>query len=296
VLTGERRVGQHLDVRWATPGGAMHRRFLPASRIAEAARLIACVAPRADVYVGVALREGRSHGGRRAISGSGLLYIECDDRDAQARLAGFAYPPTMEIASGTHGHLHLYWRLGERVPSAAVESANRQLGQALGGDPACVDIARVLRPPGTLNHKHDPPRAVRLTADRRGARYTLAELTRGLPVLKLRGAAASSSQTTRREAARTPLERELLAIPGAEYARVLAGRSPDRAGKMRCPFHHDSEPSLQLYPDGTFYCFGSGCARGGTIIDFAAAKWGLGTRGRDFLELRRRLVEEFALR
>ena len=25
---------------------------------------------------------------------------------------------------------------------------------------------------------------------------------------------------------------------------------------MLCPFHQESQPSLQLYPDGTFYCFG----------------------------------------
>lgn len=67
------------------------------------------------------------------------------------------------------------------------------------------------------------------------------------------------------------------------------------AGKVLCPFHEDSRPSLQLYPDGTFYCFGSGCRRGGTIIDLAAAAWGLGTREQDFLEVRRRLASTFGI-
>ena len=77
-----------------------------------------------------------------------------------------------------------------------------------------------------------------------------------------------------------PLDRELLAIPAAEYVRVLAGRSPNREGKVCCPFHADSHPSLQLYPDGGFYCFGSGCRRGGTIFDFAAHLWGIHAAGR----------------
>ena len=64
---------------------------------------------------------------------------------------------------------------------------------------------------------------------------------------------------------------------------------------MLCPFHQETEPSLQLYPDGTFYCFGARCKKGGTIFDFAAAMWGIGTRDRDFLALRRRLARTFGL-
>ena len=90
------------------------------------------------------------------------------------------------------------------------------------------------------------------------------------------------------------LDRELLAIPAAEYVRLLAGLVPNRAGKVLCPFHDETDPSLQLYPDGSFYCYGRhskdrGCRKGGTIFDFAAALWGIGTRDQDFLELRQRL-------
>ena len=45
-------------------------------------------------------------------------------------------------------------------------------------------------------------------------------------------------------------DRALLAVPATEYARVLVGRDPNRAGKITCPFHDDREPSLQLYEDG----------------------------------------------
>jgi len=286
--------GQFFDVRWVIASGRMGRRFLSALRVHDAGRVIARLASMTDVYVGVALRDGRRGGGKGAISGSHLLYIECDDPHAQRSLRRFPHPPTMELASGTPNHLHLYWRLCERAARLQVESANRRLARALDGDLASVDIARILRPPDTLNHKHDPPREVALLAYRPRARYRLGELTRSLgedPSPR----AAAIGRTDPRQVARTARDRALLAIPAAEYVRVLANVAPNRAGKVLCPFHEDTEPSLHLYPDGTFYCFGSGCARGGTIFDFAAATWGLGTRERDFLELRRRLTSTFGI-
>jgi hypothetical protein len=243
----------------------------------------------ADVYVGVALRDGDTYGGRRAMSGSHLLYIECDVPNAADRIAGFAYPPTLEVASGTPGHLHLYWRVTERANNEQVEDANRRLARRLGGDMASVDIARILRPPGTFNYKHDPPTPVTLTEFRSGLRYTLAQITAALPTevplapMGGRGARLAFS----------PVERDLLAIPAAEYTRVLVGLAPDRAGKIRCPFHPDRTPSLQLYADGGFFC--SGGRRGGSIFDFAANLWGITPRERGFIELRSRLASVFTV-
>jgi hypothetical protein len=299
MLAGEAKPGQFLDVRWRASDGGMRRRFVSALRIHDAARLITRLATRTDVYVGVALRDGRTHGGKAAVGGSHLLYIECDRLDAGERLQGFAYTPSMTVASGSPGHLHIYWCLRERVSSAEVERANRRLALSLRGDPASVDIARVLRPPSSLNHKHRPPVAVKLLGHNTDVRYGLRELTGSLPK-DPHPRVASRARLVSPRTGRTGLDRELLAIPAAEYVRVLAARSPNRAGKVLCPFHEDTDPSLQLYPDGTFYCYGRNnkdraCRKGGTIFDFAAAIWGIGTRGRDFLELRRRLASEFAL-
>jgi hypothetical protein len=80
---------------------------------------------------------------------------------------------------------------------------------------------------------------------------------------------------------------------------VLTGLAPNRAGKVLCPFHHETNPSLQLYPDGSFYCFWHRRRRGGTIIDFAATLWSSGQsaeaplRGRRFIEVRERLFAMF---
>ncbi|HTB70751.1 MAG TPA: CHC2 zinc finger domain-containing protein [Solirubrobacteraceae bacterium] len=290
VLAGEQCAGQLLDVRWAGRAPGMRRRFIPAARLAEAARLIRAIAPSADVYIGVALR-ARLAGGKSAIVGSHLVYVECDRAPVrELLLAQPALTPTIEIASGTAEHCHLYWRLRTRAPSARVESANRRLALALGGDLRSVDIARILRPPETFNHKAQPPRAVRLLALRFDARYSLAELLERLPPDPSPQPDPSSGSST---AARSELDRALRAIPPSRYVRELTGREADRAGKVLCPFHRETRPSLQLYRDGSFYCFG--CRRGGSIIDFAAATWGYGTRGDQFLVLRARLAERFGL-
>ena len=287
LLAGTPLPGQHFDVRSGGRGAPMRRWFVPVDRVVDAARLISRRALTADVYVGVALRDGDTHGGRRAISGSHLLYIECDTPNAADRSGSFAYPPTMEISSGTPGHLHLYWRLTERANNEQVEDANRRLARRLGGDLASVDIARVLRPPGTFNYKDDPPRPVTLTEFRADARYTLAQITAGLPAES--PLARVGGRGTR--LALSHVERDLLAIPAAEYTRVLVGLAPDRVGKILCPFHPDRTPSLQLYTDGGFFCFG--CRRGGSIFDFAANLWGITPRERGFIELRSRLAAVF---
>jgi hypothetical protein len=293
MLAGEARAGQFFNLRWVTPVGRMRQQFRSARQIESTARRIASLAERTDVFIGVALRDDR-RGGKDAISGSHLLYLDCDDERARAEIAAFAHRPTMEVASGSADHLHPYWRLDQRASALQIESANRRLALALGADPACVDIARILRPPTTRNFKADPARAVSLLAYRPQARYSLADLLAGLPRDPCAPVRARASPSRREP--RTELEAQLLAIPGPEYVRVLTGRTPNRAGKVLCPLHEETDPSLHLYADGTFYCFGKKCGRGGTIIDFAAALWGLGTRGRDFIEVCDRLAAIFGLR
>ena len=47
------------------------------------------------------------------------------------------------------------------------------------------------------------------------------------------------------------------------------GFQVNRKGLCLCPFHHDTNPSLRIYPNGKgFYCFT--CGTGGDQIKFAA--------------------------
>lgn len=57
----------------------------------------------------------------------------------------------------------------------------------------------------------------------------------------------------------------------------LVGISPIRTRQMiRCPFHADNNPSLVIYPDGTWKCFG--CGLFGDVVDFFAHQHQLSVR------------------
>jgi RepB DNA-primase from phage plasmid/CHC2 zinc finger len=240
------------------------------------------------VYVGVLLRRRRA-GGHRACERSHLAFIEIDRPDALEQLERYRCPPSIVIASGgSPGHAHAYWQLQQPVDLDALENANRRLAHHLGGDLASVDAARILRPPTSWNRKRIPPARVKLLLLQPARRYPLAQLTAGLtdPSPPRR---RSPSRPGR--AAGSQLDQQLLALPAAVYVEALTGRQPNRAGKIRCPFHDDRNPSMQLYDDGAWYCYGA-CRTGGSIYDFASNWWGLDTRGHQFLALRQRLADE----
>ncbi|MGH2886671.1 MAG: CHC2 zinc finger domain-containing protein, partial [Solirubrobacteraceae bacterium] len=175
------------------------------------------------------------------------------------------------------------------------ERANRRLAHRLGGDPVAVDASRLLRPPCSWNYKYRPREPVRLLELDQRRSYDLSELIDDL--VEPPGRRAHRRSPRAREL-QHPLDRVLLGIPAEQYVLALTGREANRAGKVHCPFHDDRRPSLQLYDDGSWYCFGP-CRRGGTIYDFAAALWLTGQsrdgklRGREFLRVRQRLAEIF---
>jgi hypothetical protein len=289
VIAGNRRGDELLEIRYTTGRGGMRRRFISIRRLDAAARAILSLAPRSDVYCGVLLRSHRA-GGRDAVTRSHLVFVEIDAADALERLQRFARTPTMIVSSGTAGHAHGYWRLRRQVGAVELEQTNRTLASHLGGDLASVDAARILRPAGALSHKHRPPAPVELLHLDGAAQYERAELVEGLTPAPSRPAAAAAG---RERAVRTELDELLLAIPAATYVHKLTGLEPRRNGKVNCPFHADDTPSLHLYEDGTFYCYG--CGAGGSLYDFAARLWALDTKGRGFLELRARLADTFVL-
>ncbi len=289
MIVGDRRGDELLEIRHVNSSRVMRRTFFAANRPDRAARLIRSIAPRTDVYCGVLLRSRRA-GGRDAVTDSHLVFVEIDAPDAVGRLARFA-APSMIVASGSHGHAHAYWVLRSAIAPAAVEHANRTLADHLGGDPASVDAARILRPAGTLSHKHRPPTPVELIRVEPSTRYDLAELLDGLAQAPTRPPEPTS---IRNSAPRTELDMLLLAIPADTYVRELTGLEPRRDGKVNCPFHADDTPSLQLYRDATFYCYG--CGAGGSVYDFAGRLWSLNTNGRAFLALRARLADRFCCR
>jgi hypothetical protein len=136
--------------------------------------------------------------------------------------------------------------VSELIGLDAVESANRRLAHLLGGDPACTDAARILRPAGTLNYKHAPPAAVELVGYAPDLVYPLDALTEGLhdPAddEPARRTPVVHSLNAYREAAAAgqDLHHRLRGLPTSYYVERLTGQTPGRDGKVRCPFHHIS--------------------------------------------------------
>ena len=120
-----------------------------------------------DVYVGVAPRQ---EGGRDATTCLALyaLFVDQDykhssEAEARKRLAGFPFPPSATVASG--GGLQAYWFLQQPLDltNGGIPPAKhllRSLATALGADLSAAEPARILRLPGSYNHKYDPPRLV----------------------------------------------------------------------------------------------------------------------------------------
>jgi hypothetical protein len=272
----------------------MRQRFYAATSIELAARAILSYGQRTDVFVGVAPRCERS-GVKAAIRGAWVLWAECDDPIAGARLLAFDPPPTLTIASGTPGHVHAYWALRELASPAVVEHANRRLAHTLDADRASVGASQILRPPNTLSHKHAPPQPVELLHFGQTRRYSPGEVAGLLPEPPAPriNLGASRTDPPRTANGRPFLPDWLRLITPAAFAYELTGLQPNSDSKVPCPFHHDEHPSLHLY-ESDWYCFG--CRRGGSIVDFASALWGLHSRGQQALEIRERLIERFSER
>lgn len=275
--------GSLVEVRYSVASG-MRQRF---GRVEEIEGVVDEVAGRArstDVFVGVVPR--RRRGGRRddLVARASVVWVDCDSDESVAALAGFRPRPAIEVASGSAHNRHAYWVLRDVVALGVVEQLNRRLALELGADARCSDAARILRPAGSANWKSGRPVEVRLIAVDEQRSVSVAELDRRLPALP------AEPVEPQRWSPRVAGEDRLLAVSPRVYVERLTGARVGRSGKMRCPFHEDRTPSLHVYedPQRGWYCFG--CGRGGSIYDFAALLLGRGTRGEDFIVLRRELA------
>ncbi|MSO29796.1 MAG: hypothetical protein EXQ48_02485 [Acidobacteria bacterium] len=157
------------------------------------------------VFFGVATRRDASSGDLANCVQLGALFVDLDCHgdettlaDAHARLTAFVSPPSCVIASG--GGLHAYWLLKEpadvQTEAVALRQTLRALAYTLDGDLVAAECARILRLPGSTNHKYDPPRSVTVAAFNPSRRYDLSEFDwlPGVPDTAV-GAAASASIT-----------------------------------------------------------------------------------------------------
>ena len=291
ALAGSADRGELLELRYRLEDGQrMGQVFDRPARLRGLATRAIVLGRRTDVYVGCAPRT-RRHGGRDAVDRAFVLWADCDGEDAVAALADFEPAPAIVIASGSGSNCHAYWPLIEPLGRDELECANRRLAHALGADPASADAARILRIPGTLSHKHDPPTAVDAIQLDTNRRVDAADVVGSLPDPP---APAPARAPTVSVADRG--DDPLLAIAPDVYVGRLLGVDVPRHRKVPCPFHEDRHASLHVYETAErgWYCFGA-CRRGGTIYDLAAPLYGYTARGEDFLQLRGELRRLFGL-
>ena len=280
-LFGAEPDGSLVELRFRLGNGGMGQDFVPVRDRERLARLIAARGTKTDLYLGVAPRS-RQEGGADAVERVHALWADCDDTVALEALGSFEPRPSMIVNSG--GGRHAYWGVWPPLPGASVGKANRRIAYALGADMRATDAARILRPPETFNFKTGERRPVTVEHVAPETIYTPEQVIGHLPDPP--DEKRPPSAPVRPPAA---IDDPLLAVPPAVYVELLTGRETGRDGKVSCPFHEDSTPSLHVYEDVErgWTCFG--CDRAGTIIDFGAELYGIEPRGRGYYEIRERL-------
>lgn len=145
---------------------------------------------RENVYYGVHPATSAGGSDERAkipsIAAVNCVFAEydCKDYGDKARILAHvdALPVAPSVLIDSGGGLHSYWLFG--APFILATEADRERARRLqaawvayaGGDPNAKDLARVLRVPGTLNCKYDPPRPVAIVRADLARLYNLPDL------------------------------------------------------------------------------------------------------------------------
>jgi hypothetical protein len=130
-----------------------------------------------DLYFGVATRKGggdKSHCRELA-----AFFADVDDADENVLKKIESFTPEPSLINFSGGGYHAYWLLKEPMNAhdSRIEPILKGISSALDGDSSCAEIARILRVPGTFNHKpeYSEPVAVFTVRESWNRRYELAD-------------------------------------------------------------------------------------------------------------------------
>ena len=208
----------------------------PVSALEDAVAFVERLSKSDDAYVAISTQteqpKGRRRGGAESVSSLTGLFADIDFAEAKGAQSGypeneeealkilssFAMRPTSIVHSGNGLHAHFDfntpWRLktpADRTAAAEFSAAFQRtlLAHFRAHDrkiDSVGDIVRNFRPPGTLNHKSNPPKAVQLLEHDPDRRYSIEQIR------ELLGAS-----TVARGGGRTS------AAPSADHAKIVAG-------------------------------------------------------------------------
>lgn len=119
-------------------------------------------------------------GTKATVIGGGTAWCDYDGDTPATPLV----KPSIVVASGGPNRHHFYWLLDRWVPPDELEDINKTLAKHLGQKGGEWDAARILRVPGTINTKYDPPKPVKLVAMAPEIRYDPEVLKKLGPVPK----------------------------------------------------------------------------------------------------------------
>jgi hypothetical protein len=143
-----------LEIRALSPdgGGMVGRRFIRVYDINRIVGEVETLSPTANVFIGVAPRTSHTSGTLKDIERAWCLWADVDTAESW-KLTAFRPQPSMVVRSGGKNRYHAYWQLNGPVSVEAADRANRRIKKALDAD-NCGDPTRILRPIGSINHKH----------------------------------------------------------------------------------------------------------------------------------------------
>lgn len=147
--------GEHpLELRSRTPRGHWGKDWADTPQEADE-RAHRRTARGDDVYVGMLPRLGRAGDDQRRYAPSRVLWV--DTARSVRKLELFEPMPTAIVRSGgidgDEAKRHAYWALQSPLPAQAVKQHALRIQHHLEGDPASTEAARILRVPGSINHK-----------------------------------------------------------------------------------------------------------------------------------------------
>jgi len=151
---------ERIELRFIKMGLEPRQRFYPdIESIRRDCKHIFSMKEIYNIYIGCCLRMGES-GRKENIYNMSCLWVDKDNELNQEEEKFLKeYSPTIEIDSGTFGHKHFFWCLKNYVfvecesKRMKAEAYNKKLAKILNADEKATDLARILRPPQTLNHK-----------------------------------------------------------------------------------------------------------------------------------------------